>query len=65
MKYNGWTNRETWVVNIWFEPQNVEDVEYAKEFLEDAYENIPDCLRDMCYLDCVNWEELRAHVAEE
>jgi hypothetical protein len=32
--YNGWTNRETWLVNVWFNPESREDVASALEQLE-------------------------------
>ena len=65
MTYNGWTNRETWAVNVWFEPKNEKEVLYAKEFLEEAYNGMPDPLKDMCYLSEVNWDELIEWVKEE
>lgn len=65
MRYNGWTNRETWLVNLWFEPQNVEDLEYAKGILESEYGVLPGYLQDMCYIEQINWEELKAHFEEE
>jgi hypothetical protein len=40
--YNGWTNRETWLVNVWFSPESRADVEYARETLDEQYDNIPD-----------------------
>ncbi len=27
MSYNGWTNRETWLVNLWFNPESIEDLD--------------------------------------
>ena len=64
-EYNGWTNRATWLVNVWFNPESVADVEYARETLEDAEANVPDYLRDFLCLDEVNWNELAAHFTEE
>ncbi|MEO1841614.1 MAG: hypothetical protein ABGY21_08995 [Pseudomonadota bacterium] len=60
-KYNGWTNRETWLVNVWFNPECEADVELAKEFLENEEDKLREacpCLVDMCYLSEVNWDEL-------
>jgi hypothetical protein len=66
MSYNGWTNRETWLVNVWFNPESREDVEFARSYLEDQYDAMPDgALKDMLYLDAVNWEELLEHFEEE
>ena len=44
--YNGWTNRETWLVNVWFEPQSASDVDYAQEAIETAWDAMPDFMRD-------------------
>ena len=69
--YNGWTNRETWLVNVWFSPQTADDLDYLQESLESAEDelkqsdnDISKCLADMCYLSEVNWTELREHVTE-
>jgi len=64
--YNGWTNRETWLVNIWFNPESREDVQMAREVLEWQYDNLPDgVLKDMVDLYAVNWDELEDHFDEE
>jgi len=63
-EYNGWTNRATWLVNVWFNPESVSDVDMAKETLEEAHDACPDFLRDFIDMD-INWDELRAHFEEE
>lgn len=63
--YNGWSNRETWLVNIWFNPESKNDVKMARETLEEAYDNLPDFLKDFCYVDSVNWDELMACFEDE
>jgi hypothetical protein len=62
--YNGWTNRATWLVNVWFNPESASDVDLAKDTLEEAQDACPDFLRDFIDMD-INWDELRAHFAEE
>ncbi len=61
--YNGWTNRATWLVNVWFNPESKEDVQFAKEQIEEAHDNCPDFLRDFIDMD-INWDELESHFAE-
>ena len=56
--YNGWTNRETWLVNVWFNPESKSDLEMAKEAIEEAIDNAPDFLRDFISAEQINWEEL-------
>lgn len=64
--YNGWTNRETWLVNVWFNPETKADVQNAREMLEDEYSNMRDGpLKDMLCLDSVNWQELEDDMEEE
>jgi len=63
--YNGWTNRETWLVNVWFNPESREDVQFARETLEEEESNLHGCLKDMSGLDRVNWEELESHFKED
>ena len=62
--YNGWSNRETWLVNVWFHPESREDVEAARYTLEEAVDNCPDFLRDFVSVDAVDWDELLAHFEE-
>lgn len=63
--YNGWTNRETWLVNVWFNPESREDVQAARETLEDEEQGMSGCMRDMSGLDRVNWYELEAAFDED
>jgi hypothetical protein len=63
--YNGWTNRATWLVNVWFNPESASDVCMARIALEDAADAVPDYLRDFLCLDEVNWSELAAHFEDD
>jgi hypothetical protein len=71
--YNGWTNRETWLINVWYNPETLEDLDYIREELDWAVE----CLRadggivannvlvDMLGINEINWRELEEHVSTE
>jgi hypothetical protein len=53
-------------VNLWFNPETQSDLDYAREELEHAYDNIANgCLRDMVDLGAIDWEELADHLEEE
>lgn len=65
MSYNGWTNRETWLVNVWFNPESKADVQSARETIEEAYDSMPDFMRDFCDIQAINWEELEECFEEE
>ena len=64
--YNGWTNRATWLINVWFNPESRADVQAAREAFEDACADraIPDFLRDFIDTD-INWRELEDHFDED
>lgn len=62
---NGWRNRETWLVNVWFNPESLTDLDYAKEYLEDQVDQLPGVLRDFIDLGAIDWRELRDHVRHE
>ena len=69
MSYNGWTNRETWLVNLWFEynsQQELDDIRYLmEEELDELRNKIPDYLVDLLgvnfIMDEINWDELAGH----
>ena len=73
--YNGWTNRNTWLINLWFgdiiRQEIEEDVATTEEMIETI---VMDCiyqevalfslmLRDFCDFDGINWAEIREHLA--
>ena len=61
-RYNGWRNRETWLGNIWFNPESRADLEHAEQVIEEAIEKCPDFLQDFIYASEIDWHELRSHV---
>jgi hypothetical protein len=65
--YNGWTNRATWLINIWFEPQSKDDVMSARDTFEQAVREISaesNWMGDFIDTD-INWDELMGHFEEE
>ena len=72
--YNGWTNRETWVINIWlgdyFQEVSDEaelDADYIEEIVWEMFTeaDIPPMFADMIDLNVVNWQELVDHYTTE
>jgi len=67
--YNGWRNRETWLVALWFEDslQGMDARAIEAEVLDYVDNEIGTngFIRDMLDLDCIDWNELEAHYAEE
>ena len=72
-KYNGWTNYETWLVNLWFDtyfesnvsPEYIRDemTNYIDEFIVEIDNGfIKDCLNG--FLSSVNYHELAHHYTE-
>ncbi len=79
MSYNGWTNRETWLVNIWFGDNFAMDAddgaEITADYIRETVENYVDeiigrgdgsgFVRDMLDLGSIDYDELAAHYATE
>ena len=72
--YNGWTNKETWLVGLWYmdeirtyRPSSPEEIEeyVGNVLLEGKYHDglTLDFLR-MCLQD-TNWRELYEHIEED
>ncbi len=76
-KYNGWTNRETWLVNLWFGDNfsmDVEEgIEISAEYIQETVESYVDeivtesasFVADMIDMGCINWNELASHYEVE
>jgi len=73
---NGWKNRETWLVNLWFGDNFAMDaddgVEITADYIRDVVENYVDELvpassfiADMMDLNAIDYDELAAHYAPE
>lgn len=64
--YNGRSNRETWLVSVWFNPESRADVEFARSVIDEQYDNIPSgVLKDMINIDRIDWDELLDQFEEE
>ena len=64
--YNGWTNRDTWLVNIWYEPQTKADVQVAREHMEEQYDALEfSIFKDLIDLGNINWQELEESMPDE
>lgn len=62
--YNGWRNRETWLINLWFgdDWETPADVYSTREYIEEELIKLPGWVKDMVY-DCeIDWEELEENV---
>ncbi len=75
-EYNGWTNKETWLVSLWYmdeirtyRPSTPEDIEEYVGFIvleqgDKSHDGLTlDFLR-MCLQD-TNWRELYEHIEED
>lgn len=57
--YNGWVNRATWLINVWYNPESRDDVEMARAHIEEQYDALPDGpLKDMLDITEIDWDEL-------
>lgn len=58
MEYNGWTNRETWLINVWFNPECVDDVRSIRDLVDIEYHKLNGFMKDLCNVEEINWDEL-------
>ena len=69
MGYNGWSNRETWLVNVWCNQATLGDIDYIRETIEETIQELRklpmgDVLADMLTDGEINWDELAEHTEE-
>lgn len=72
-KYNGWKNKETWLVNVWFGDYMAELGEIDADTYESTVEELINETLDLdgftrdlfnCAYHGIDWRELAAHTAE-
>ncbi len=63
--YNGWANRETWLINVWFNPESPDDIDAIKEQVEEDYDELPDYIKDFVDINAIDWDELREAFEDE
>lgn len=57
--YNLPPNRNTWLVKIHFHPENLEELEYCKYYIDEQVENIEsDFIKDSLDLSDIDWDYL-------
>ena len=62
--YNGWTNRETWLVNLYFmDSVDIEEsveADYLETMVDEYLEafSLPPFVTDLMALGLINWQEL-------
>ena len=70
MSYNGWTNRNTWLVNVWYgdmfhdmaQEGIILDSAYIESFvtelIEEQTQNLDGFVKDLIDFSGINWDEL-------
>ena len=68
---NGWKNRSTWLIKIWFEPE-AQDLDWIQDTLETRVNQLADStdvfdkfLADHINLAEIDWDELREALTDD
>jgi len=81
MSYNGWSNKETWLVNLWlgdlFTEDQEEGIEITADYIEQIVDEMASALLDgpdangfmtdlfNCALGEINYHEIAEHYKQE
>jgi hypothetical protein len=64
-RYNGWANRSTWLVNVWFNPETRADLESIKDQIDCVQKALTDTyggfFADLLSSD-IDWDELASQI---
>jgi hypothetical protein len=75
--YNGWRNRETWLVNIWFGDMFTETAQegdkwdadaikdYIEEYVSEECNGLGGFVGDLIDLSQIDWDTLAEHINED
>jgi len=56
-RYNGWRNRETWLINLWFGDDDM-SIDEVKDYFFKGLEKCPYFIQDFVYASSIDWDEL-------
>lgn len=63
--YNGWSNFETWSIFVYFTPESKNDVDFAKDCVEEAFTDLPGFLRPFVDASRIDWDAIYASVEQD
>lgn len=63
--YNWRANRATWLVGILYNPETLEDVEFAKQDIDDKYEAMDWFMKDLIDISQIDWDEIEENVKKD
>jgi hypothetical protein len=63
--YNWRANRATRLVGMRYNPETLEDVEFAKQDIEDKYEEMDWFMKDLIDISQIDWEEIEENIRKE
>ena len=70
---NGWRNRATWLVNLWYCPCSISEVDYLEETIQEEFNQMihntygtdAHFYTDLIDFTAIDWDELRDAMEDE
>lgn len=63
--YNWRANRATWLVGMWYNLETLEDVECAKQDIDDKYEAMDWFMKDLINISQIDRDEIEENVKKD